>query len=105
MEIDSTELERLLESGEKVLLVDVRQPWEHEIARLSGSTLIPLPEFPARAGEIQPAPGQRVVCYCHHGLRSLQAAQFLRAAGIDALSLRGGIDAWSQIVDPKTPRY
>ncbi len=105
MEIDPLELEKLLHASAPVLLLDVRQPWEHELARIPGSVLIPLRELPARIGELQPQAGQRVVAYCHLGVRSLRAAAFLRAHGIEAVSLHGGIDAWSNQVDPSVPRY
>jgi rhodanese-related sulfurtransferase len=105
-EITVDELSRNLERGEKPLLVDVRQPWEHELSRLPDSLLIPLPELPARAAEIQPTRGQQVVCYCHHGIRSLHAAEFLAHLGLrDVVSLAGGIDAWSLQIDPAVPRY
>ena len=104
-EISVDDLARKLERGEEPLLVDVRQPWEHELARLPGSLLLPLGELPSRTGEVQPGPGQLVVCYCHHGVRSLRAAEVLSGAGIPAVSLAGGIDAWSQQIDPSLPRY
>ena len=105
-EISVEDLSLRLERGERPLLVDVRQPWEHELSRLPGSLLLPLGELPSRAAEVQPAPGQLVVCYCHHGVRSLHAAEILSRAGLpDAVSLAGGIDAWSLQIDPSVPRY
>jgi rhodanese-related sulfurtransferase len=105
-EITVAELAHNLERGQKPLLVDVRQPWEHELSRLPESVLVPLPELAERAGEIRPRAGQQVVCYCHHGVRSLHAADFLTRAGIpDVVSLAGGIDAWSLQIDPMVPRY
>ena len=105
-EISVDDLSRRLERGEEPLFVDVRQPWEHELARLPGSLLLPLGELPSRAAEVQPAPGQLVVCYCHHGVRSLHGAAVLSAAGVPGVvSLAGGIDAWSEQIDPSVPRY
>lgn len=105
-EITVDDLSRSLDRGEKPLLVDVRQPWEHELSRLPDSLLVPLPELSGRVAEIRPAPGQQVVCYCHHGIRSLHAADFLARAGLhDVVSLAGGIDAWSLQIDPSVPRY
>jgi rhodanese-related sulfurtransferase len=105
-EITVDELSRRLERGEKPLLLDVRQPWEHDLSRLPDSVLVPLPELAARAPEIRPVAGQQVVCYCHHGIRSLHAAEFLARAGLsDVVSLAGGIDAWSLQIDPSVPRY
>ena len=105
-EITVDELGRRLEAGEKPLLVDVRQAWEHDLARLPDSQLVPLPELAARTAEVRPRPGQLVVCYCHHGVRSLRAADLLLQAGLrEVVSLAGGIDAWSLQVDPSVPRY
>jgi adenylyltransferase/sulfurtransferase len=106
MEIPPRELARRLEGGERVWLLDVRHEWEHQLARLPDQALIPLHELPARLDEVKPPPGAQVVCYCHHGVRSLGAAAILREAGFaDAVSLAGGIDLWSRMVDPGVPRY
>jgi rhodanese-related sulfurtransferase len=105
-QISVQELAARLTAGEAVYLLDVRQPWEHEIAALPASHLVPLRELPERAAEIQPPGGALVVVYCHHGIRSLSAAAFLEQAGIRPVaSLTGGIDAWSSQVDPRIPRY
>jgi rhodanese-related sulfurtransferase len=104
-QIQPTELKALLDSGRPVLLVDVRQPEEHAFCALPGSVLIPLGELMARVGEVQPDEGATVVVYCHHGVRSLSGAAILRRAGVEAASLAGGIDRWSQTVDPAVPRY
>ena len=95
-----------IEAGEPLYLIDVRQPWEHEKAALPGSILIPLAELSARAAEIAPPDNALVVAYCHHGIRSLTAAQLLERLGFrPAASLVGGIDAWAVEVDPTMPRY
>jgi adenylyltransferase/sulfurtransferase len=105
-EISVDDLSQRLERGERPLLVDVRQPWEHQLARLPDSLLLPPGELASRTAEIQPAPGQLVVCYCHHGVRSLHAAEVLSRAGLsDVASLAGGIEAWSLQIDPSLPRY
>lgn len=105
-EITVTELEARLRKGEPTCLVDVRQPWEHELAKLPGSVLVPLGELPARHDEIEPAEGALTVVYCHHGVRSLSGAAFLERLGFaGVVSLAGGIDAWSLEVDPDVPRY
>ena len=104
--IRATELEERLRSGRPTVLVDVRQPWEHDLAKLPGSVLIPLPELPERAGEIDVPEGALVVAYCHHGVRSHSGAAILDKHGFpNVASLIGGIEAWSLEVDPKTPRY
>lgn len=105
-EIDVRELHRRLGEGEPTLLVDVREPWEHQLASLPGSTLIPLGTLYARAREVAPPAGTLVVTVCHHGVRSLSGAAILEQAGIaHVASLAGGIDAWSRLVDPQVPRY
>lgn len=106
VEITPHELALQIENGHPIRLLDVRQPWENELARLPDSTLLPLNELPARAGEIANEPGTLLVVYCHHGVRSLSAAAYLRRLGhVNVTSLAGGIDAWSCEVDPTVPRY
>lgn len=86
------------------LLIDVREPWEADIATIAGSTLIPLPELAERAGELDPAAS--VVVYCHLGVRSEYAARLLAGSGFERVrNLVGGIDAWSRVVDPAVTRY
>jgi len=104
--IRATDLAERLRSGQPTVLVDVRQPWEHELANLPGSVLIPLAELPERVGEIEAPEGALVVAYCHHGVRSQSGAAILDKQGVqNVASLIGGIEAWSLEVDPKTPRY
>lgn len=106
LEISFAELSERLRRGERVYLVDVREEWEHQTARLPGDVLIPLAELPSRLDEVQPAPGQLLVAYCHHGIRSRSAVAILRNAGFEeAVSLAGGIDLWSRAVDPSIPQY
>lgn len=103
-EIDIPSLQRLQAQGEAVTIVDVRDAWELEICALAGSVSIPLEEFQARVGEL-PATGA-IVLLCHHGMRSLNAAMWLRSRGnARAVSLSGGIDAWAQAADPAMRRY
>ena len=103
--ISATELQQKLEQGkEKPLLLDVREPFEFEIAKISGSLLIPLNQIQQRSGELKQA--QEIVVICHHGIRSQQAAEYLVYLGYSkVLNLVGGIDAWSCQCDPDIPRY
>ena len=104
-QISPRDLYKSLENGLSVRLIDVRQPWENDIATLPGSVLIPLNELPQRAQEIS-RDQTEVVVYCHHGIRSLSAAGYLQRIGfINVKSLAGGIDAWSCEIDPDIPRY
>jgi rhodanese-related sulfurtransferase len=105
-EITPRELAQHLENGHAVRLIDVRQPWEHGVAKLPDSVLIPLNELPLRTAEIPAEPTLLVVLYCHHGVRSLSAVTYLQRLGFNHVrSLAGGIDAWSCEVDPAVPRY
>jgi rhodanese-related sulfurtransferase len=104
IEIDPREVRQMLVRGDEILLVDVREPWEHETTHIEGSVLVPLREIPANVTRL--AGAAPLVLYCHHGIRSLDAAAWLRSQGISsARSMAGGIDRWSIEVDPKTPRY
>jgi rhodanese-related sulfurtransferase len=92
------------EGREKPVLLDVREPWEYDKARIQGSMLIPMREVPGRVGEIDAA--KEVVAICHHGGRSMQVAMFLEKHGFKRVhNLVGGIDAWSRSVDPAVPQY
>jgi len=105
-QIPADELKSRLDAGHPTHLVDVRDPWERAIAALKDQQHIPLGELPERMGEIRVPNGALVVIYCHHGVRSLAAAEFLNQQGLSGIvSLAGGIDAWSQRVDPKIPVY
>jgi len=104
IQIGPEELRRRLEAGETIQLLDVREVWEHEIARIEGARLIPLGELPERAGELDPE--KPIVVYCHLGVRSFQAVVWLRHQGFSlAQNLAGGIDCWSQVIDPMVVRY
>src|SRR5262249_25111550 len=106
-EVHPAQVQECLQKGREVLLLDVRQLKEWNVARIEGAQLIPMNELPARAAaELGDAKNKRVVVICHHGVRSLRATAFLRQMGFtDVHSLAGGIEAWSLIVDPSVPRY
>jgi adenylyltransferase/sulfurtransferase len=104
IQIAPQELKQKLDAGEKLLLVDVREPWEHQACAIEGATLVPLNSIPSNLAAFEGA--DQIVVYCHHGGRSLNAAAWLRKQGKDgARSLTGGIDRWSAEIDPKVPRY
>ena len=103
-EVTADELKGELNAGKPIVIVDVREPHEYEIARIDGAVLIPLGELPARLHELDDHAD--IVTHCHHGARSLKALEILKAAGFAKVrSLRGGIDAWAVNVDPALPRY
>ena len=91
-------------SRSKPLLLDVREQWEYQTARIEGSKLVPLGEIAERLGELDQ--DQDVVAICHHGGRSMQVAMFLEKNGFSKVhNLSGGMDAWSKSVDPSVPVY
>jgi adenylyltransferase/sulfurtransferase len=98
------ELKRKMDARERLTLVDVREPWEYEIAQIAGARLIPLGELEERLTEL-PREGI-VVVQCHSGVRSEHGARLLKRAGFENVyNLEGGIEAWSSEVDPTVPRY
>lgn len=103
-EVTPTELAKLLESGDPVQLIDVRETWEVELAALPGAMVLPLMRLPELVEAIDP--DVPVIAYCHHGIRSAQAAGYLLSRGFDDVRhLAGGIDAWADDVDPGMRRY
>jgi rhodanese-related sulfurtransferase len=105
-QISARDLAKHLANGHPIFLIDVRQPWENQLAALPGSLFIPLNDLAQRAREITVEPMAMIVTYCHHGVRSLSAGTFLERLGfLNVHSLAGGIDAWSCEVDPAMPRY
>lgn len=105
-EITPSELKERLDRGDRLTIIDVREPWEWDVANLEpqGARLIPLQQVPERMGEI-PA-NEEVVLQCRSGARSARALEFLREHGYERLlNLKGGILAWSDEVDPSIQKY
>ncbi len=103
-EISAVELKKRLDRGDKLTLLDVREPNEYQINRIPGTVLIPLGEVPRRYRELNP--DDEIVVNCKVGARSAKAADFLRSVGFKrVLNLRGGIVEWIEKVDPSQPRY
>lgn len=104
MQLFPSEVKQRLDSGEKLLLLDVREPEEVAIVRIDGAVHIPMGDIPARVQELDPATD--IVVYCHHGMRSANVVAFLRNRDFPSVAnLDGGIDAWAASVDPSLPRY
>ena len=102
--IEPVALKARLDRGERVFIVDVREPGEIAIAPFPGATHIPMGDIPSRLTELDP--DRETVVVCHHGVRSAQVAMYLARMGFErVLNLAGGIDAWSEDADPSTPRY
>lgn len=104
LQISAKEVSERIARGDKLFLLDVREHWEYELCRITGATLIPLGTLPANLNTLLDA--ENVICYCHHGMRSLDAAVWLQQQGVEsAKSMAGGIERWSVEIDPRVPRY
>jgi adenylyltransferase/sulfurtransferase len=104
LEISVVELKQRLDRGDKVRIIDVREPNEYQINRIAGSELIPLGELPRRYAELDP--NEELIMQCKIGGRSARAADFLRSVGFKkVLNLKGGILDWIDKVDPTQPKY
>jgi rhodanese-related sulfurtransferase len=104
IEISPREVKSMLERGDKFLFVDVREKWEFETSWIEGAVLVPMREVPSNLAKFEEA--DNIVLFCHHGIRSLDAAAWLRSQDVTgAKSMAGGIDRWSAEIDPTIPRY
>jgi len=104
LEITPAEMKARLDQGEKLILIDVREPWEYAVCHIEGAKHVPLGALAASLPTLPDV--DEVICYCHHGIRSLDAATWLRFQGIEkAKSLSGGIERWAVEIDPNVPRY
>jgi adenylyltransferase/sulfurtransferase len=98
------ELKRKMDAHEPLELIDVREAFEYEIARIDGAKLIPLGEIAGRLNELQRE--RPIVIHCHSGRRSAEAVRLLRQRGFaNVYNLERGIDAWSDQIDPSVPKY
>lgn len=103
-EISPADAATVLKEG-RARLIDVRELWEFETARIEDSLHMPMGDVPSRAHQ-ELDPEERLLVICHHGVRSMNVTVWLRNQGFEnSQSLRGGIDAWSAEVDPAVPRY
>jgi len=104
MEITPAEMKERLDRGENFLFVDVRAPWEYELCPVDGAKLIPMGSIQENLQALDV--DKDVVCYCHHGMRSMDVAAWMRGQGVQrAKSLAGGTERWSLEIDPRVPRY
>ena len=103
-EISVQELKEQLDAGNACVLLDVREPEEVAIASLTNAVHIPMGEIPGRLHELDP--DANIVVYCHHGIRSMQVANFLVQHDFEqVVNLAGGIEAWAAVVEPGMARY
>jgi rhodanese-related sulfurtransferase len=107
LEATPQEIKQKLDAGETIALVDVREPVEFQQARIEGGRLVPMNTVPAALQELDAqSESSLLVVYCHHGVRSLNVASWLRSQGVEnVVSMSGGIDRWSREIDPSVPRY
>lgn len=104
-EISVEDVKTKMADGHSFTLLDVREPWEFETARITGAKLMPMGDVPSRAHQ-ELDPDDHIVVMCHHGVRSMNVTVWLRQQGFEkAQSMHGGIDAWSRRVDEKVPVY
>ncbi len=106
-EIHPQEVKSLLDAGHALKLIDVRELREHEICRIDGAELIPMGTVPQHLTRLEDeAEDKRLIVFCHHGMRSLNVVAWLREKGVsNCVSMLGGINAWSLLVDAEVPRY
>ena len=103
-EASPTSIKQRLDAGEQLLIVDVREPYEYQIAHIEGSELRPMSRIQEWWQELPR--DQEVIVMCHHGGRSANVCMALSRAGFTQLTnMTGGIDAWTAEVDPSVPRY
>ncbi len=107
LEVTPTELSARLRAGEPVRIIDVREPEEVALARIEGAELIPMGTVPERLQQLEALSDEMdLAILCHHGVRSLNVAAWLRQRGVEnCFSISGGIDRWSVEIDPAVPRY
>ena len=102
-EYDAEELKQYLESN-KPFLLDVRQPWEYDVCRLDGSTLIPMGRIQAEIDMLDK--DRETVVICHHGIRSRQVGRFLESVGFsNIINLKDGVNGWARNVDNSMATY
>jgi len=106
-EITPSEVKQRLDAGEKLTLIDVREPVEFQTANIAGARLLPMRTVPAALQVLESAADEgTLIVFCHHGVRSLNVVNWLREQGIEACqSMAGGIERWSVEIDPTVPRY
>jgi molybdopterin/thiamine biosynthesis adenylyltransferase/rhodanese-related sulfurtransferase len=103
VDIEPREVERLLSASEQPALIDVREPWEWKLGLIGSPRMVAMNDLPEQLGSLDR--NSEVILYCHHGVRSRMAAEWLRAQGYRARNLAGGIDRWSREIDPSIRRY
>lgn len=102
-EVSPEQLAQQIKTDAPLVILDVREPWEYALCRIEPSTHIPMNNIPLEAAGLDKS--KHYAALCHHGMRSLQVANFLAAQGFDVVNISGGIDLWAQTVEPEMARY
>jgi adenylyltransferase/sulfurtransferase len=106
IEIDCRQVNSKRNADEEFLLLDCREKDEHELVHIESAQLLPMSEIAGRAEELAEHRDAEIIVYCHHGMRSLQVATWLRQQGFTrAMSMTGGVDRWAVEIDPSLARY
>lgn len=106
LEIDCQTVKQKLDAGHTFLFLDCREPSESATAKIGGTMLLPMSEITERVAELEPYRNSEIIVHCHHGGRSLRVTNWLRQQGFAMVTnMAGGIDQWSQSIDPAVPRY
>jgi rhodanese-related sulfurtransferase len=106
LEVDCQTVQQKLSEGGDLLLLDCREADEYAVAKIAQARLIPMSEIAERLNELEPHRQRSIVVHCHRGGRSLRVVRWLREQGYSqAQSMAGGIDQWSEEIDPAVPRY
>jgi len=103
-DLEPAEVKNILDAKNGTRLIDVREEWEHKIAHIENSELIPLSNFMKHLKDLNE--DDELIFYCHTGARSANVCMFLAERGFkNLINLKGGIEAWSNDIDPSVPRY
>ncbi|WP_397568382.1 rhodanese-like domain-containing protein [Schlesneria sp. T3-172] len=106
LEVDCQHVKARLDAQQPFLFLDCRERDEYETAHIESTTLIPMSELAQRVGELEIHRDSPIIVHCHHGGRSMRVTNWLRQQGFSQVSnMAGGIDEWSQTIDPSIPRY
>ena len=105
-DIECREVQRRLEAGDDLLLVDIRESDEVAVACLSDALLLPMSQLESRVGELEAHREREIVVFCHLGGRSARVVAWLRERGFTQVqNMLGGIDQWAEEIDPTIPKY
>ena len=106
VELGPGKVKAMLDAGDDVTLLDCRLPKEKAVAEIDGAVFLPMQELADRVDELDDYMDRKLIVFCHAGVRSMKVTLFLRDRGFeDVWSMAGGIDLWSQAIDPAVPRY